>query len=89
MINEITVDVYASWSNTAPVYRIYVDRDLLTERNFPWPGHEAFVRERILVDLDPGQHQLRVEQTNKSGSITAKNITLNGSPSSLNFVTHE
>ncbi len=89
MINEITVDVYASWSDSAPVYRIYMDTDLLTERIFPWPGHEAFVREKIIVDLEPGTHALVVEQINKNGSITVKNMQLNGEPSSLNFTTHE
>lgn len=87
MIHNITVDVYASWSDVAPVYRIYVDSDLLTERTFPWPGHEAYVQENVIVDLDPGTHSLRVEQINRHGTLSTKNVTLDGEPSSFEFET--
>lgn len=87
MIHNLTADIYASWSDTAPVYRIYVDGDLLTERTFGWPGHEAYVKENIIVDLEPGEHKLVVEQINRHGSLSTRNVTLDGDSSSLNFVT--
>jgi hypothetical protein len=87
MIHTITVDVYASWSDVAPVYRVYVDGDLLTEHTFAWPGHEAFVRENIVVDLEPGDHKLNVEQTNRYGTISPRNVVLDGVSSSLDFST--
>jgi hypothetical protein len=86
--HELTVDVYASWDITPPKYRIYVDNDLLTERDFVW-GRDTYICERILVNLEPGTHVLKVEQTNTSGTICTKNIKLNGSPSSEEFVTTE
>lgn len=76
----LTVDVYASWGTTAPKYRVYVDDNLLTERDFTWPGHEVFVRENIIVNLAPGRHNLKIEQVNPHGVIRTKNITLNGKP---------
>ena len=87
--NVITVDVYASWGDATPCYRIYVDDNLLTERAFIWNGTNTYIQERIIVNLNPGPHNLKVEQINNSGSIQIKNITLNDMPSSSDFVTTE
>jgi hypothetical protein len=83
---NITADVYASWGDVAPRYRVYVDHDLLTERDFVWPGHETFIREQILVDLAPGTHTLKIEHIGNNGKITVKNITVNGQASAPDFI---
>lgn len=83
----ITADVYAHWGEVSPRYRVYVDGDLLTERDFGWPGHEVFIRENIVVELEPGTHQLSIEQVNKQGKIQVKNIMLDGQASDTQFVT--
>ena len=87
--HKITVDVYAHWGEVKPVYRVYVDSDLLTERDFIWPSHEIFVRENILVNLKPGAHTLKVEQINNGGSIQLKNITVDGVASTTEFTITE
>lgn len=87
--NVITVDVYASWGDIPPKYRIYVDNNLLTERDFIWNGTDTYIEERIIVNLNPGNHNLTVEQINNSGHIHVKNVTLNDCPSSMDFVTTE
>lgn len=86
-IYQITADVYASWGDVHPLYRVYVDQDLLTERNFIWPGHEVYVQENMVVDLEPGFHELRVEQIGNQGKIQVKNVTVDGAPSDLVFET--
>jgi hypothetical protein len=85
----ITADVYAQWGEASPSYRIYVNNDLLTERDFGWPGHEVFIRENIVVDLNPGVHRLRIEQIGNNGKIQVKNITVDGAPSTLTFTVTE
>jgi hypothetical protein len=85
----ITADVYAQWGEISPSYRIYVNDDLLTERDFGWPGHEVFIRENIVVDLKPGVHRLRVEQIGNNGKIQVKNITVDGIASTLTFTVTE
>jgi hypothetical protein len=82
---KITVDVYAHWGDTPPRYRIYLDGDLMTERDFVWPSHQTFIREHIIVDLEPGQHQLEVEQVGKNGTITQKNVVVDGNPCLAEF----
>jgi hypothetical protein len=83
------VDIHAHWSEQPPAYRIYVDDELMTERDFIWPGSEKYVTENIIVDVEPGDHMLRIDQVKKDGSIIAKNIQVNGIPSSNKFVTTE
>jgi hypothetical protein len=85
----ITADVYAHWGAVSPSYRVYVNNDLLTERDFGWPGHEVFIRENIVVDLEPGVHQLRIEQIGNNGKIQIKNITVDGVASNAQFTTTE
>jgi hypothetical protein len=83
----ITADVYARWGDVQPRYRVYVDNDLLTERDFIWPGHEVFIRENIVVDLEPGAHKLRIEQAGPGGRIQIKNVRVDGVPSDMDFAT--
>jgi hypothetical protein len=85
----ITADVYARWGDISPRYRVFVDGDLLTERDFGWPGHEAFIRENIVVNLEPGVHTLVIEQTNTHGTLQVKDITVDGVASSDQFTTAE
>jgi len=87
--HTITVDVYAHWGNQAPRYRVYVDNNLLTERDFIWPGSTMFARERIVVNLDPGTHSVKIEQIGNSGTIQAKNVLVDDIASSLDFVIPE
>lgn len=87
--HNLTVDIYASWGDIAPRYRIYVDNDLLTERDFVWNGTSQFIRENLIVNLNSGTHTLRVEQINDSGTIRTENVMLNGQASSLDFITTE
>jgi hypothetical protein len=88
--HKLTVDVYASWGDIPPRYRVYVDNDLLTERDFIWSGTNQFIRENIIVNLKPGEHKLQVKQINKNGTIRTENVTLNDtSISDLYFTTTE
>lgn len=83
----ITADVYASWGDKHPTYRVYIDDNLLTERDFTWPGHEAFMRENIIVHLPIGVHTLEIKQINQHGTLDVKNITLDGINVGATFLT--
>lgn len=88
-LHLITVDIYASGGDSNPRYRVYVDRDLLTERDFTWPAHEIYIKENIEVNLTPGAHNVRIEQVGTNGKIHAKNITVDGASSKADFITVE
>ena len=84
-LHVITADIYAHWGDRTPAYRVYVDNDLLTERDFIWPSHEIFIRENIEVDLGAGSHTINIEHINGQGSIEVKNIMVNGAASASQF----
>jgi hypothetical protein len=86
MEHQISVDVYADWHDTPPRYRIYVDNDLLTERDFIWDT-SMYISEKIIVKLEPGNHELRVEQVNTAGSIRTDNVLVDNVASSMVFIT--
>jgi len=75
-IQKIDVDVYCSNNTNNPIYRVYVDNDLLTERTFIWPTYEVFIREHIIVDIEPGHHQVRIV-TPGHQQVYFKNVHLN------------
>lgn len=86
----ITVDVYVR-GDKHPTYRVFVDDNLLTERDFVWGAHDTYIREKIVVNLDCGEHTLLVKQVGSGDNIQLKNLTVNGVavdgfPSSMNFV---
>jgi hypothetical protein len=74
----ITADVYAIRGEGGPAYRIYVDEDLLTERSWAWPAYNTYVRERIEVNVEPGEHRLDLVDCSNNGVFYLKNITING-----------
>lgn len=85
----ITADVYASWSDVPPRYRVFVDGDLMTERDFIYPGTQVYIKENILVNLKPGGHTVIIQQIN-GDNIKVKNITVDGKPNATHeFVTTE
>lgn len=83
----IDVDVWCKWENTPPVYRVYVDDQLLTERTFIWETSRHYIREHIEVFLDEGWHEVRIENCSKgAATFIPGNIEVNGRSSSAKFV---
>jgi hypothetical protein len=74
-IHAVSIDVYChrDWE-TGPIYRLYVDGDLLTERNWAWPGYEIYINEHIEVDLEPGEHKITLENCSQHSVINYKNL---------------
>jgi hypothetical protein len=45
---------------TKPKYRLYIDNDLIVERDFIW-SNETFVKEKVDVTVPKGTHQIRID----------------------------
>lgn len=58
---KLEVDVYSHWSDDPPIYRIYVDGEMLVERTFGWPSYQNYITEHMYCDLDTGVHTLWLE----------------------------
>lgn len=80
MEDVLLVDVVCRDSGSSPVYRLYVDNDLITERTFTWPHGEKCIRERLVLRLTTGQHRVWVDKTE---SFELYNVNLNGVPVTL------
>jgi hypothetical protein len=80
-LTTISLDIYCdSTHNGQPIYRVYVDGDLLTERTWIWPAYEVFIKENIEVDIESGEHRVTVENTNTVSNFSYKNLVVNGQP---------
>ena len=75
---SIAVDVSCSYTGTPPVYRVFVDSELLTERSFIWDSSSQYVREHIQVNLAPGVHWLSIEHPDESAVFAISNIQVDG-----------
>jgi hypothetical protein len=78
MIYTMSVDVHAHWSEDHPIYRIYVDNDMLVERSFTWPSYQVYLTEHFVCELENGAHTLKIVNCNKSGTLEFKNFILEG-----------
>ena len=80
---HINVDVKCHWSENPPIYRIYIDGDLITERTFGWPGYDTFLRENIICNLDSGIHNINIENCSPNGSFLLENFEMKENPNPL------
>lgn len=61
MHTKLEVDVRGHWNNKPPIYRIYINNEMLIERTFGWPLDQAYIIEHMYCDLDTGVHTLYLE----------------------------
>lgn len=86
-ITKVSVDVHCHWSGQTPRYRLYLDDELMCERDFGWHGWELCIYECMYVKLQPGTHKLRLEQVGESGRFDLKNVLVNDEPAGTEFTT--
>ena len=56
----IEVDVLCDWQSEPPSYRLYIDNELFTERDYIWRNPNQWVREILVAELAPGKHRIDV-----------------------------
>lgn len=83
---KLVVDVHSHWSDSPPVYRIYVDDEMLVERTFGWPSYQNYVTEHIYCDLDTGVHTLRLENLSTDGRFDLELFTIDGNHVNKNLL---
>lgn len=52
-------EVDCEWEGINPVYRVYVNDELFTERTWRWT--DCYLRENICISAVPGQYRVRLE----------------------------
>ena len=77
----VTFDLYCQYTGDFPVYRIYVDGRLMTERNYRWNNKHHYITERIPLKTVAGPHYLVVENLNKdTAEYEIRNFKINDEP---------
>ena len=82
MEDLLYVEVHSNRNEPAPMYRLYLDTDLLTERDFIWEPGKTWVRERCTVAITEGEHKIWISGPD-SQCFELKNAVLNGEPVEL------
>ena len=62
---KLEADISSKWIGI-PIYRLWVDGELMCERSF-WPNPDKHViRETVVLALTEGDHMLKLEQVDAS-----------------------
>ena len=77
MEHKLEVDVHAHWSDEPPVYRLFVNDEMFTERTFGWASYQWYITEHICCDLDTGVHTLRLENLGTESRFELDNFRIN------------
>lgn len=56
----LSVDIHCNWEVNPPMYRLYVNDELFTERNYIWQASE-FVTENLSLNAPPGEYKIKIE----------------------------
>lgn len=83
---DIVFDLYCKHNDHPVRYRVYVDNDLLTERDFVWPGSQYYIEEVCVANLETGKHNIRIENLDpQHGSFTVKNVRVDNITTQTEF----
>ena len=72
----VAVEVYCSWTQQPPRYRVFVNDELFAERTFIWDGG-YFLDEHLTISGPIGKYQIRCENVDPDlGEFKFKNMRL-------------
>lgn len=58
---KIRFDVRCDWEAFPPEYRVYVNDELFTERQFKWHGGKKYIKEMLQISAPVGEYEIRFE----------------------------
>mgnify|MGYP000185695736 CR=1 FL=1 len=75
---KLTFEVHCEGSQ-GDSYRLYLGKDLLTERTWRWSPNQTYLREVAPLKLPRGEYDLRVERVEPATAVfTLNNLTAEG-----------
>lgn len=57
---KVKVDIHCDWEGLAPIYRLYVDDELFSERTFIWQNQH--LEEVLQIKAEAGVHRIKLEK---------------------------
>ena len=80
---RVLCDVDCSWTETPPVYRVYVDDELFAERTWRW--RDEYLEEMIQIEAEPGEYVISYELVDSPGAtLRVKNMRVDYGPGTIN-----
>ena len=80
---RVLCDVDCSWTETPPVYRVYVDDELFAERTWRW--RDEYLEEMIQIEAEPGEYVISYELVDSSGAtLRVLNMRVDYGPGTIN-----
>ena len=58
---RVLTDLHCDWEGLPPIYRVYVNDELFTERTWIWAGSTTFLQELLQIEAVPGEYTIRYE----------------------------
>lgn len=56
---RVVSDVHCDWEGPNPIYRVYVNDELFSERTWTW--EDAYLEELLQIEAEPGKYYIRYE----------------------------
>ena len=57
---RVVCNIACKWEGLPPIYRLYVNNELFTERTWAWPD-DHYLREEIQIEAEPGEYRIHYE----------------------------
>jgi hypothetical protein len=79
---RVLADVHCSWEGLDPIYRVYVNDELFTERTWRWT--DAYLEEMLQIEAEPGMYDLRFELVPPClAELTVQNVRVDFGPGNI------
>jgi hypothetical protein len=84
---RILSNIDCNWTGLSPVYRLYVNDELFTERTWRWT--DSALEENLQIEAEPGVYELRYElQTPNLAELLVGQLTVGYGPAEIIDNTH-
>jgi hypothetical protein len=79
---RVLADIHCSWEGLDPIYRVYVNDELFTERTWRWTN--AYLEEMLQIEAEPGTYDLRFELVPPHlAQLTVRNVRVDHGPGNI------
>ena len=78
---KIEFDLYCEWKTNPPAYRVYVNDEMFTERNYVWSGPQ-YLTEILQLSAPAGRYKVRIENLG-TGSFKVRGLKCTAGKASI------
>ena len=78
---RVLADIHCDWEGLPPIYRVFVNDELFTERTWIWEDDAVYLEEMLQIEAEPGKYRIRYELVPPNlAEITASNFRVDFGP---------